>query len=95
MSTKQTQDSRQRWLTIRSPIYLSIIVTATVLLIRKYDLINYYLTQPTSPVLGTDGRIFTDFEFDPRERFNVDDTLKYSWIIAIIFIIAMSVLLGI
>lgn len=71
-----------------------ILISLLVYLTRKYNLIDYlkglsFGTKTSN--FSQDTSIFSQFEFDPTERFNLHDNFKYSWIACGVFILGLSI----
>lgn len=82
----------------RVPISLgALLIVLAILLIKKYNILSY---SQSFTFLGArnfgsenninNNRIFSNFEFDPAERFNYEKNFKYAGAIVIVLIIMAS-----
>ncbi|CAK9437930.1 uncharacterized protein LODBEIA_P23080 [Lodderomyces beijingensis] len=69
---------------IPTPILGVLIVITVILIVKKYDLVN--VVQHLSPyrqfITDNGNRVFNNFEFDPTERFNYEENMK--WVAAVV-----------
>lgn len=72
-------------------VRLLLVTVLSVILIKR--VLNSGFLQLNSNPPVDDGRIFENFEFDPQDRFNIHDNIKYSWIITITLATVLSFLL--
>ena len=82
----------------RVPISLgALLIVLAILLIKKYNILSY---SQSFTLLGArnfgsenninNNRIFSNFEFDPTERFNYEKNFKYAGAIVIVLTIIAS-----
>lgn len=72
-------------------------VAVTLLVLQKYGLVNYFknsLWWIRKDNIEPSTRIFTNFEFNPADRFDVNETIKYGWIVTGVFALTVALVLA-
>ncbi|CUM67924.1 uncharacterized protein PRCAT00005636001 [Priceomyces carsonii] len=77
------------------PLIILLITSILVARLNVIELFQSYSVNIYQPSENSnDNRLFTDFVFDPAERFNIHENIKYGWIVVVIGIILLAVLLN-
>lgn len=93
MNTSKLLTNQQSNIIKYSVLVSLTIITANLLLQRciNYSLLNGI--RPTTSTTSSTNTFFTSFEFDPIDRFKLDN-LKYGWIITVLAIISLALIIG-
>lgn len=81
---------------IKYSVLVSITIIVANLLLQRclnYSLLSYIRPTWFNSTTPSTNVLFTSFEFDPIERFNLDN-LKYGWIITALAIVLLALIIG-
>lgn len=90
-SVKLAGGGPSRWL-LRLAIN-GLLVVLTVLVIKNYNVIERMVPSWHSST-GPQQPIFDEFSWEPIERFNVEENLKYGWVAVMAIIVVIATLMA-
>lgn len=95
MNTSKLLTNQQSNIIKYSVVVSLTIIIANLLLQRciNYSLLNRIRPTWFASTTSSTNTFFTSFEFDPIDRFDLDN-LKYGWIITALAIISLALIIG-